>query len=291
LAAEVPLDIRPDDLDEFRRRLRRLVERELRRCLPVARDLEWRRRWNPNPKTDKTTEKAHCEVARWREAAGRPEDLPKKMFGQLMWLGARTLERTAPRDRRSMAEEFIHFVGARLELGGISVPPEGEDWWTEFDVRSGKLSSSSHPAVAAEIYRPCGFLEHELARIAHGFPRDLRNSLKQLPLLCRGQQAWFEERLAKKLEAAIRKMYPGRALLTKTRTGRLILEALLSERPSEMVRKLLKEVGWNQAAWAKEAGLHHTTINHLVAGKPLRDETLGLLIDKLEKKLKRVQLI
>jgi hypothetical protein len=195
---------------EFRRRLREVVERGLRQCLPVVRDLEWKRRWNPQTKKGKTKKKAYRELASWREAPGRleVEDLPKKLLGPLVWLGTQTLERTAPQDRPRMAEEFVHLVSARSGLAKVSIPPKSERWWLEFDQHSGEPSSSSHPAVVAKIYRPRGFLERELARLnSHGFPRDLRSSLKQLPVLCRAQQGWFDERLDKRLQAAIRKMF------------------------------------------------------------------------------------
>jgi hypothetical protein len=157
-------------LDEFRRRMVLVVERE----------------W---PKEDLL------------------EDWPKKLLAPLVWLGMQTLERTAPQDRRRTAEEFIHSIGARAELVKVSVPQKNERWWVLFDVRSGEPSSSRDPAVAAEIYRPHGFLEQELARLpSHSFPQDLRSSRNRLLLLCRLHQAWFEKQLGKQLQAAIRKI-------------------------------------------------------------------------------------
>jgi hypothetical protein len=219
----------------------------LRRWRPVARDPAWRRRWLP-----KDEKEAQHEVARWLEAPGHPEDLLERLLGPLVWLGARILERAAPWERPRMAEKFVRFTA----------PPKAKDG---------------------------GFLEQELTSLnPSDFPRSLHGSLKQLGplylLLCRGRQEWFEKRLAERLETETRKMYLPPSL-SKTRAGRLLRAALFSERPREALRELLQEVGWNFAAWAKEAGLHHTTITHLVAGKPLREETLGRLIDKLERKL------
>jgi hypothetical protein len=203
------------DLDEFRRRLLLVVERELPKRLPVVRDLEWKRRWNPSLKTKKTRKKFYREVASWREAPGSPkawlepllEDWPKKLLAPLVWLGTQTLERTAPQDRRRMAEEFIRSIGARAELAKISVPQKSERWWVKFSQSCGKPSSSSHPAVTAQIYRPHGFLEQELARLlSRVFPRDLRSSWEQLLLLCRLHQTWLEKQLAKQLQAAIRRI-------------------------------------------------------------------------------------
>jgi hypothetical protein len=209
-----------------------------------------------------------------------------------VWLGTQTLKQTAPQERRRRAKEFIRFVGARSELEGVSIPPRDERWK---NVRSG--DPSSHPptaaeTVAAEIHGAYGFLERELAILnSPDFARNLRSSLKQLPLLCRLWQDWFEVQLAKRLDAEIRKMYPGSTILTKTQAGRQMLEALISNTPRTAIRKLLKEAGWNQAAWGKAAGVHHTTITHLVAGKPLHGESLSRLVDALEKKRKKVQLV
>src|SRR5215471_16053708 len=109
------------------------------------------------------------------------EDWPKKLLAPLVWLGTQTLERTAPQDRRRTAEEFINSIGARAELAEISVPPKDERFWVEFDQRRGEPVSSSHPSVMAQIYRPRGFLEQELARLPpDAFPRDLRSHLKHL---------------------------------------------------------------------------------------------------------------
>jgi hypothetical protein len=216
------------------------------------------------------------------------EDWPKRFLAPLAWLGTQTLERAAPQDRQRIAEEFIHSIGARAELAKVPDPRKSKRWRVGFDQRRG--------LPTAQIYRPHGFLERELARLpSHAFPG---NQQKEFLLLCRLHQGRFEEHLAKHLQAVIRKIgqkeadaaahvppsgasapeeshdSPGAEPPTAKSSGeghgkkQTNAERIHSRAAARraVVEPLLLEKGWSHWDWASESNVDHHTVNHYLSG-------------------------
>jgi hypothetical protein len=283
----LPFLITDVDVAHLRKRLRRAVDRETHGLLPVRRDRQWKEKWEVKigkrlraaraPAEVRAIEaEVAAEVASWGIAPRNldPDALRRRLLRPFLWLATRVLGRAAPRDRRRTADALMVFFTPAEGLAGIALPPKKKIRRLEFDVATGSISPSSHPKVTQQIYRPHGFIETELARLG---PRELCHVYR-----ISGQ--WLTTQLTELLRAAIRRLYPHAVLMKKIPAGRQIFVALVSDDPGRAITNLLVSVGWNQAAWARAASVHHTTISHLLAGGRLKGPTMFQLIDAFAKR-------
>jgi hypothetical protein len=257
------------DLDGFRRKLRQVLKWELRRWRPIARDPAWKRRWDQRFAKQLEPAQKQMESARKTEQAREAESLYFALFSQLQQEAEDEVERW--REAEGSWEDLLERLVKPLVWLGTrhlerAAPRDRQHMAEEF------ICFATRPDVTGRL-----FLERELASL------NLRQLGPLYRLLLRGGQEWFERRLTEGLETEIRRMHLP-PLLSKTRAGRRIRAALLSEQ-GEALRKLLREVGLSQAAWAKAAGLHPSAISHWIRGKPLDANNLRRLIEVLEKKL------